>query len=299
MNWEKLVALSQTKQDQWNKLPFKTKEARKVFDKVCAYLGSYFYLPQTPELLKILPQTNVDFWLSQMDFTCNLDTKDISTPTIWRPVYSWIVATENENIYRQLKEKQIPAQFIDSTHSIDAIEHYDVIRVYQCEQFAWALERLPQCIFIKDLNHAAPEIILREFAKKKQLILFAAEKLKLPLDAAQQTIEQLLIASSLLEQTISKKIDKKELELSVHSVNKKLLAELESVQINGSAMLLVMQKKQLPPAVYSLMDRLILESSLPSELILRQIPLEIDEELLKERLAEQSTDSNRALALQF
>ncbi len=299
MDWEQLVALARTKPEQWRQLPFKTKEAKKVFDKVCAYLGSYFSLPQTHELLCALPLTDAQFWLSQREFTCNLDTKNVAAPLIWRPVYSWVVATEDEIVYRKLKEQQIPAQFIDSTHAIDAIEHYDVIRAYNCEQFAWALERMPQCIFIKSLTHAAPELVLREFAKKKQLILFAAEQLRLPIPAAMQTVQELLQASSLLDQSIAKKIDKKELELQVHVLNKRLLSEMESVQLNGSAILLLMQKKQLPDAVYALMDRLIIEASLPRELIVREIPLEIDEELLKERLAEQSTDSNRALALQL
>lgn len=299
MTWEQLIELAAQKRDNWQNLPFKTKESRKVFDKVCSYLSSYFYLSNTSDLLKLLPEMPSDFWISQREFTCNLDTKDVGVSALWRPVYSWIVATENETVYRSLKEQQIPVQFIDSTHSIDAIEHYDVIRAFDCEQFVWALERMPQCIFVKSLNQIAPELILREFAKKKNLILFAAQQLKMPLPFVEQTISELLQACSLLEQNVSKKIEKKALELQVHELNKKLVSELETVQINGSAMLLLMQKKELPQAVYTLIDRLVVESGLPSELIIRQIPLEIDEELVDERISEQSTDSNRKLALQL
>src|SRR3989344_5350703 len=76
---------------------------------------------------------------------------------IWKPSYSVVVVTENEQTFVSLKSLSCPVLFITGEDDVRDLQNYELIQMIDSDKFEGIIESLPQAIKIAGLESVFPE----------------------------------------------------------------------------------------------------------------------------------------------
>ena len=140
---------------------FKTRDAKKIHQKVLTNISSKFIFKETSNIWEFFNFTeNISEIIQRQEFFKTILKKDgnylgeLEIPRQkWKPRYDIIAVTEDESTFIQLNKLGCTAQLLISQNDIIDLERYDIVQVVDCEDFRILLERLPQTVFLDSLEN--------------------------------------------------------------------------------------------------------------------------------------------------
>jgi len=281
---------------------FKTLEAKSIHQKVISKISEQFNFADTSNILqyfsftqnkeeiekrqtyfKILTEKNSDF-LSELKIP----------KSWWKPNYSVLVVTENEQTFLRLREAGCPAKLLISERDIIELQVYEVIQAIDCEQYLSALEQLPQSIFIKSINEAYLERYVGLLSAWSQNIEIMQKKCKNEsLLLILREIEPLL---KLLGKEETKKLTREEVEKKIDEMNENIGLKVRELTLSGNLVLQMLSKKDLPQELKSIVEFEIEKSQLPEEIFFKNIPVIADENELEKIIRLQNIEESTNMA---
>ncbi|MDP3882042.1 MAG: hypothetical protein Q8Q31_04170 [Nanoarchaeota archaeon] len=273
----------------------KTKEAQAVYNKLLSKLSENFAFADTSNLWNFFAFTESReeiknrqrFFASINKNLKNNFLKEISFPKkSWKPEYSILAVTEDEDTLLKLKEIDCPVMFIVSQYDIQSLKDYDVIQTINCENSSHVLEKLPQTIFIDSIEDIYLERYL-ETLSGWQPIVEILEKEEGD-DEIRKIIDELKPLFYLINPKSSKTLSREEAESEIERLNSIIFAKLKSMTLTGDLLVNVLNKGELPQELKNVIKETLIESILPDEVINLSLPLSLDDKALDEIIRSQS-----------
>ncbi len=272
---------------------FKTKDAKDVQSKVLDIISNNFIFNDTKQILKLFSFSNSpgeikkrQTFFKSLSFSENNFLKTLQKPRpFWRPKYDIVAATEDEQTLIQLQRLNCPVVFINSESDLAALDRYELVQVIDCENFSMALERLPQAMFVNNIENIFLERFLISLSGwKNNLEVLKSSSLTQDLASKIGILNSLI---SLIDERKEKKISYLEVETAMESINRALLDTIKNMTLSGESVLSLLSKG-IPKEIKSLIEIEIKKSEIPEELFEFSIPLKIDEKELEIYLKRQS-----------
>jgi DNA mismatch repair protein MutS2 len=297
----KLSPFRNTKSITLDSSLFKTSDAKKVQKKVIDKINSFFSYKDTENLLYFIQSFKENFKFQ--DYFLNLKKvnnnifKDITEPKeTWKPKYSIIVVTEDEKLFMELKREKIPVSLIQSIHDINELSSYDVIQAINCDDFSIALESIPQLIFLNSIDEVYLERYLSFFSsweKNLELIennLNNIDNFKEIKDEFERIIKGINPLFVLLKEDKRKELSEEEVYDACEKINNQISKHLKEMTISGDELVLLLQSKKIPEDIKRIIDNEINSANYYSDLFIKEIPLKVNEDFLREEIKRQETD---------
>jgi DNA mismatch repair protein MutS2 len=281
---------------------FRTPDARSIHGKVIQTLSASFLFSDTKALWSAFPPTlNTADIERRQAFFGSLAVGDRSflsklclERSSWRPPYGVMVATEDEKLFSLLKERDCPVTFLISEYDIQKLEHYDVVQVLGCDTFGSTLERLPQSVFLNDVDEAYLERHVETLSSWKSLLTILHEThLSGRIGAL---VTELVPLLSLCEQQPLLTLTREQLERGLTTLNESLSTQLRSFVLTGDSLLALVHKERLPPELQAIVRSVVRESGFPEHLFTETIPLQLQEQEVDHYLKKHSARAYTTLA---
>ncbi len=276
---------------------FKTKDARAIHMKVLAKLSSNFKFDQTSLLWQAFPLTNTKeeiekrqgFFREITERKDNASLKKLKVPkAVWKPKYSVITVTEDEDTLMQLKKADCPVQFLISQYDVESLAGYELIQVINCEQFSHMLERLPQTVFIDQVEDIYLERFLILLSSWKENIeILEREKTNPDIEGLLYEIQSLF---PLLEEKRTEVFSKEEADRELERMNEVIFSKLKNLTISGEVLFSMMNKKELPLEIREILRTEINQSRLHEGVLRMGLPLSLDEKELDAQIQAQNAN---------
>ena len=253
----------------------KTKDARKVYDKIRNKLCSGFVFPATRNLLDTLHLPASESEIKQrQEFFKNLPEpveilKHLKQPrSYWRPSYSILAVTEDENTYKDLKTKGVPVTMLLSTHDMENLNEYDIVQAVDCDKFIFQLEQLNNAVIFDNPG----EIYL--------------EKYLIQLSAWQHNIELLedVIDTTELKDmlrfldTKTTAFSVEEIEQATEKINNQVSELLKDTQVTGDKIVNMLDSGSLPEELHKIVLTQIKNSGYDPVFFKASLPVKPDYE---------------------
>ena len=133
---------------------FKTREAKNIHQRVLTHLTQNFQFNATSQILDLfntlpenLEQRQAFFKQLQEQFFPKLPSLT-KTAQSWKPSYSIIIATEDENLYLSYIKQKFPVTLLRTPHDLADIKEYDLVYATNCERYEGMLEECPNVLFV-------------------------------------------------------------------------------------------------------------------------------------------------------
>ena len=289
---------------------FVTRDAKSIKQKIINLL-SKFHFKETKFLWQVFSDfSSNELILDKQSFFKSLPTdnsfsflNELKAPFgFWKPKYSLIVVTEDENIFTQLKERKIPVSFIVNSWDIQSLKDYDVVQVIDCDNFKLTLEDMPNTVFLNSIDDAYPERFLTLLSGWKEIIEIINNNVDSCSSLAfyddfKSLIFELKESLHLCSNEESVLLDHDSIEAECDECNLSLSAGLKNLTLSGDVLFNIMSQRKLPPEVDDLIKTIINESKLPFDFFISGIPLKLDYDSIQEHLNKQNADSFSNLAL--
>jgi len=278
---------------------FKTNDARAVHRRVLSEISSEFIFQETSNLLNYFPFTNnAEEIIRRQEFFKKIKQEKIQDNSFlsklnypkkeWKPKYDIVLVTEDIETFNELKKAGCPVQILLSERDIILLEERDLVQVINCEEFSFALEKLPQAIFINSTEEAYLERHLEELSAWKKNLEFLKDK---PLNSTiKQTIIELISLMEIIEEKNSKKISRTEIEDKVTRTNQKISLKLREMTVSGDSLVEILQKGVFPLEIKNMIQNYLREEEIPFNLVNVGIPVKIDEEELEKIIQKQNSE---------
>ncbi|MEK6893559.1 MAG: hypothetical protein AABX07_05125 [Nanoarchaeota archaeon] len=281
---------------------FKTKDAKQIYNKVLSKLSSNFHFSDTSDIWNFFEFTNnLDEIRKRQEFFKksnrieNNFLKELSAPKpYWKPKYSIVVATEDENILMRLKELGCPVQFLISEYDLQSLMDYDTVQVIGCEMFSHALEKLPQTIFLRSIDEAYLERYLQILsgwkANLEVLGKFEAN------EEVRSLVSEISPLLGLLEDKTLKITSKEAAEAEIERMNEEIFSQIKNMTLSGDLFLSILNKNQLPNELKELIRRTLAKNTMPESVIDIGIPLKLNQKELENLIKNQSANEFSSIA---
>ncbi|MEM4181739.1 MAG: hypothetical protein QXX68_01115 [Candidatus Pacearchaeota archaeon] len=282
---EKLRLFEETDKNIEQSKIFKTKDAKAIVQKILNFLCENFSFENTKYLFNFFIRENSfekikekqEFFKSIKKEKSEFLRKLKKPKPFWYPKYEILIVTESEETFLRLQNLDCPVSLISSERDLNELEKYDVIQVIDCENFSIILERLPQTIFIDNLEDIYLErhlSFLSGWKENLEIIIKECgdEKIK-------KIAEELFSLVSLLEEE-KEEIKIEELEEKCDEINEKILTELKGQTISGEKLVSLLTKG-LPEEIKTKIEKEIKERNLSEEIFEIGLPLKINYEGLE------------------
>lgn len=272
---------------------FKTKDAKDINQKLSYLVSDNFILNDTKQILKFLTftQSLEEIKKRQTFFKSiqKIENKELkklrSGFPSWRPNYDAVVVTEQESTLLRLQEIGCPVVFLNQQGDLAGLERYDLIQVLDCENFSTMLERIPQTIFINNLEEAYMERFLIKLSAWKENInlLKNCPQTK----ELQEVLKELELVLPFINQEKQKVLDAKEIEYELDRINEKVIAKIKEMTLSGESVVSLLIKG-IPKEIRDILEKELSQSTIPRELFQDSIPLKLDEKEVDFFLKKQS-----------
>jgi DNA mismatch repair protein MutS2 len=282
---------------------FKTKDAKSIYNKTLQTLSINFRFSETSNIWHFfeLPCQIEEIKRRQEFFKYNLISnksdflsKLNSPKPSWKPSYGIIVVTENEEILTELKNQNIPVQYLISQYDVELLEDYDLVQVIDCENFTHMLEKLPQTIFLDSIDDIYLERFIIQLSAYKELILSLQEN---PTnDKIKEITDKLVPLLFFLENKKTKIITKEETELELEKINESVFKRMKEMTIKGEELMSMLSKKEFPKEVKEIIKQEIEISNLSENILNIELPLNLDEKALEQLIKNQSANEFSTIA---
>lgn len=273
---------------------FKTRDAKKIHNKVLSKISQEFVFPETANLFNALPfttdaqeiQKRQEFFKSIQESSKTI-LQNLKTPRpFWKPKYDLIAVTENEQTYLRLNELGCATQLLVSQNDVAELERYDLVQVIDCDAFQTILERLPQAIFINEIEDVYLERYLEKLSAWKENLEIIDENFGEEINQIKKEISPSLD----LINNKAKIVTREEVDLVLEKINEKVSEKIKQTTISGDSLLKILGEGKIPQNLYSLIEETIKAHDLPQHIFDIKIPVAIDEKELEELIKRQSTN---------
>lgn len=286
-----------------DKTSFKTKDAKAVHTKVLNSIASNFAFADTANFFSLLSFTENEkeiknrqnFFKSieknlDNDFLKNLKLQRTS----WKPPYGIVVVTEDEKTFVALQKMNAPVKILLTEQDVSELADVDVIQVIDCENFSRVLERLPQTIFLKNVNEAYVESYV-ELLSQWQEILRVSQQNELDAET-KNLVAEISNLLPLLEKRNSEKITREQVENALENVKEEIGTRIAQLTVSGNSLIEIISKGSIPAELKNLVKEAIAKTKLPSEFFLSTIPVQLDENEVEKFLRKQSLTEFTSIA---
>ncbi len=300
INEQKLSPFSQESLTKPSTNPiFKTREAKNIHQRILSHLTQHFQFTPSSQLLDLfntLPTTD-QFQQRQTFFKQLQDQPFLSLPqitktnTIWKPSYSLIIATEDENLYLSYTKQKFPVTLLRTPHDLADLEEYDLVYAVNCERYESMLDQCPNTLFV-DEDEVYLERYLALLARYNDIIT-TINQYPAPIPTITSTLNTILPLLTPLSSTV---LTKDDILKSLDTINRGVASTLATMTVRGDALYTLFSTEKLPPEILDCIKTEITKSSLPASLFTKTIPLKIDEQELKNFLTQQTTSTTLQFA---
>lgn len=281
---------------------FRTPDARAVHTKVLGILSEAFTFPDTRVLWQAFPfTTSISELERRQAFFGSLVLSDRSflkelrlERASWRPPYGVMVVTEDEKLFTLLKERECPVSFLVSEYDVQKLEAYDVVQVIGCDTYQHALERLPQSVFLDDVDEAYLERHVETLSSWRSLLLRIAQAH--PSGLLGTVVQELVPLLSLCEQHTIQALTREQLEQQLSILNEHLSTQLKSFVLTGDSLLALVHKEKLPSELGGIVRSVIKNSGFPEHLFLDTLPIQLHEREVELYLKKQQASAFTSVA---
>ncbi len=262
---------------------YKTRDAKVVHNKLLqkiaqnfvfadtSNLFNYFYLGVGFEYLK----KRQEFFKSISKFENNF-LKELNFPREnWSPKYDVLVVTEDSDIFNELKSKGCPCKLLVSENDIVSLQEIDLVQVLECNEFALALEQLPQAVFLNSIDEAYLERYLEILSSWKTNIQLL--KNNDVLEDIQDIVKKLFSMFNLISEDEIVDLSYDEVEKKVEEINEKINEKIKQLTISGESVVALLNKKAIPEQLKQVIEEAVFESKIPKQVLNLEIPVSIDE----------------------
>ena len=279
---------------------FKTKDGKSVQNRVLNRISSYFCFSDTSNLLNCFLFTEdvkkidgrQEFFKSISQNIDNDFLKELKKPrNLWKPKYGIIAVTDNEDIFKELKNLDIPVKFLLNEEDVLDLKNYDIVQAVDTEQFAMALEQLPQSVFIDSIEDVYLERYLEMLSgwKDNLRILEKTEHNEIKAIVTDLNLSLELTGSKNIE-----KISRDEIEDKISCINEEIFKRVKEMNISGESLFSMLSQNKLPKELRDIVDNCIEKTNIPGHLFEISIPVKINEleveEFIKLQDANENTD---------
>lgn len=280
---------------------YKTKDAKAIHNKIISLISSNFIFADTSNLLSFFDSSQNEAIIeSRQSFfkgiiATNPDfLKKISRPRpSWKPKYSIVTVTENDKTFLRLKELSCPVKFLINQYDLESLQDYDIVQVFDCENFSRALESLPQAVFIDSIEDAYLERyieLLSGWKDNLQIINESNHELLKPLS------DKLLPLMRFLSTNVTEKLTKEKATAELDKINEKIMAKLKGMTLAGDTLFNMLSKNTIPQELQEVIKFSIKESGLSQDIFNPTIPVTLDELELNKIITVQNAKENTAVA---
>ncbi len=281
---------------------FKTRDAKKIHQKVLTSISSNFIFKETSNIWEFFNFTeNLSEIIQRQEFFKNLSIKngdflkELELPRQkWKPRYDIIAVTEDESTFIQLNKLGCTAQLLISENDVIDLERYDIVQVVDCDDFRILLERLPQTVFLDSIENVYLERYLEILSgwRKNFNILKKSKNSQ----EVEKILENLVPLFDLLDNKEGKIISEEEVEKILGDINEKISEKVKEMTISGEGLLKMLGEGKMPPAILEIVQKSIQESNLGEHIFNLQIPVTIDHQELDAQIKRQSATEFTNLA---
>ncbi len=274
---------------------FKTRDAKAVQTKIFSDISKNFIFPETSNILnKFIPTSDEQEILKRRKFFSeigrNLENsfmKEVKLSRVsWRPPYGVVVITEDESTFVKLQKIGVPVKILLNERDVSELEDSDIVQVLECENYSRVLERLPQTVFLKNIDEAYPERFVELLSQWKDALEILKNN---SLDAeTTKLVEEIYSLNYLLEKKNPDRITREQVEVALESVKTEISSKIMQMTVSGSSLIEVISRGAIPPELKIIVDEAIARTNLPANLFLKTIPVIIDENELEKTLRKQS-----------
>ncbi|MDP2926144.1 MAG: hypothetical protein Q8N99_07240 [Nanoarchaeota archaeon] len=281
---------------------FKTRDGKTVHNKVLSKISNNFCFSDSSNLLNFF-DFNDDFekikerqgFFSTIPKGLKNDfLKELKKPRAsWKPRYGIVAVTDNEETFKEMKNLDIPVKFLLNEDDVLDLQNYEIVEAVLIENFTIALEQLPQSVFIDSIDDVYLERYLERLSGwiENFRILELIED-----DEIRSIVFELKPLLYLIDNVKKEKINRKELEDALDTVNEEISDRLKNMNISGSSLFEMLSKKKLPEEIEKIIDDSIKQSSLSYDILEIGIPVRIDEQELENHMKMQDTNENTDFA---
>jgi dsDNA-specific endonuclease/ATPase MutS2 len=272
----------------------KTKDAKDIHSKVLDLISENFIFSDTKQILKLFNFSDSEQEiLKRQEFFKKiplLENSELRTlqknRSFWKPKYDICVVTENESTLIHLQKLGCPVVFINSDSDLNGLERYDLVQVIDCENYSTALERLPQSVFIDDIENIYLERFLTDLSGwKLNIEKLDKTNLNSELSELRNSLKEIL---PLIEEKQKINLTQKDIEFALEKINAEVLNKIKNMTLSGESVISLLSKG-IPKEIQILIEKEISSSGIPEELFEISVPLQLSEKEVEEFLKRQST----------
>ncbi len=275
---------------------YKTNDAKVVHGKVISDIARHFQFPDTSSLLGFFDFTQeLDILNKRQMYFSSLKRnereflKEIKAPRpSWKPSYSIIVVTEDEQTFLRLREMGCPCKLLISEGDVMELQVYDVVQVLNCEQYTMALEQLAQAVFLKNENEVYLERYVSQISGWNKIIELMKEK-ELS-EAILSTINKIIPLMELVNIGKKEVLDRRNVENACEKMNAELEEKMKNLTISGAVLMNALSRGTLPDELKRIVQQLIKNSGFSEDIFVEKVPIEIDENELEKKIRIQSIE---------
>ena len=272
---------------------YKTRDAKSIHSKLINQACTFFNFQNTKQIFNFFKFTdNMNEIKKRQEFfkqqtTNNNFFKLLTKPKpIWKPKYDVTVATEDEKCLIELQKLNCPVIFINSESDVRELEKYDLIQAIECENFSFLIEKLPNAVFIENMEDVYLERFLTLLSAWKNNLEILKQQ---DLGSLNTSISNLSGLFFLISENAGKILSRENIDNTLEKINQNLFAEIKKITISGESLLSLISQG-IPKELQEIMDNEIAKTHIPSYLLTHSIPLKVDEKEIETYLKLQSSN---------
>ncbi len=261
---------------------YKTSDAKKIHNKVIEKLSRNFSFKETSNLWNYFDFIdNSSLIKSRQDFFSGLRNKDSSFLSelkkprqSWDPDYDVMVVTENEETFVELQKINCPVQLIVNENDLSELERYDVVQVVDCDMFNGILERLPQSVFIDEIDNVFLERYLQLLSSWKDNFKVLT-KYEIS-DELKNILDILKPLFGLIDFKVNKSFSVEEVEKVLETINGSINEKIKDMTISGDSLIKILGEGKMPEDFVRIIEDALDDTGLPRNVFTFKIPVELD-----------------------
>lgn len=294
---------------------FMTKDARKIYSKVLGKVSGEFVFSESSNIWNCFGlDINIDEIRRRQEFFKTLVSKagsrssagmasvnpqsvvgsgrflkELSKPRAsWKPKYDVVVVTEDEGSFIKLNELSCGVILLTNQNDVADLERYDVVQVVDCDDFVGVLERLPQSVFLDDVEDVYLERFLEELSgwRENFAILNGVEVS----GDLRECLDDLIECFALLENKEGSIITEGEVERVLEEINEEVGENIKEMTISGSGLMKMLGEGKMPDSILEVIRDAIERSGIPEHIFNLGIPVSVDYKELQAQIKIQSAN---------
>jgi len=281
---------------------FKTRDGKSVYTKVLGKISDYFCFSDTSDLFNCFAFTkNIEEIVKRQEFFRIIDKnlnndflKELKKPKpIWKPNYGIVAVTDNEDTFTKLKNLDVPVKFLMNEDDVLDLKNYEIVQVVDVEQFSYALEQLPQSVFLDSVEDVYLERYL-EILSGWHYNFGILEKINSI--EIKEIIKEIIPLLELIQIKGKEKISRNFIEDRVEEINDKVSEKIKNLNISGEILFNMLSQNKLPKDIQDVIEDCIEDSKIPEQILEIGIPVKINELELENFIRLQDANENTDFA---